>query len=150
MVDPPVGTLGRPFIILFLRWRLGSSHDPARIAVAENSLTCWVVAVGALDAVGRRTVAEGREARRGLAGDILSAWKAPSSADEVVGLIVVELAGLGGLEESRGVDSAPKKTRQKLWPLPAPSLKKRVQQYLSIRRMMGSGPVYPIQLDACN
>ena len=88
---------------------MGSSHDPARIDVAENSLTCWVVAVGAVDAVGRRTVAEGREARKGVAGDILSAWKAPSSADEVVGLMAVELAGLGGLEASRVVDSRAEK-----------------------------------------
>ena len=97
-VDPPVGTLGRPFIIFFLRGRLGSSHDPARIAVAENSLACWGVAADAVGTEGRRTVAEGREARSGVAGVILSAWKAPRSAGGAVGLMAVELAGLGGLD----------------------------------------------------
>jgi hypothetical protein len=100
LVDPPVGTLGRPFIIFFLRGILGSSHDPARIAVAENSLTCWGVVADVFGAVGRRTVTDGRETRRGVAGDILSDWKALTSADEVVGLMAVELAGLGGLDGS--------------------------------------------------
>ncbi len=38
-VDPPVATRGRPFIFFFLRSIFGSSHDPARMAVAENCLT---------------------------------------------------------------------------------------------------------------
>lgn len=96
MVDPPVGTRGRPFIILFLRLRLGSSHDPARVAVAENSLACWGAEEDAVGADGRRRVVEGSAARRGVAGDILRDWKAPRSADEVVGLMAVELAAMGG------------------------------------------------------
>jgi len=87
-VDPPVGTLGRPFIIFFFRSIIGSSHDPARVAVAENSLTLGMLA----DALGGerslREAAEAKEGRNAVAGDILSPWKALSSADEALCFIV--------------------------------------------------------------
>jgi hypothetical protein len=96
-VEPPVGTRQRPLNIFFLRGRLGSSHDPAWTAVAENSLTVVVEVVGA---EARRTVADGREVRRGVAGVILSAWKALRSPDEAFGLMAVELAGCAVLLRS--------------------------------------------------
>ncbi len=57
------------------------------------------------------TVAEGREARRGVVGDILRPWKALRSADEALCFIAVELAAIGGLDGvwKRAV-AAPKKT----------------------------------------
>src|SRR5690349_21002796 len=88
---------------------LGSSHDPARIAVAENSLTCWGAVAVAVGAVGRRAVAEGRETRSGVAGVILSDWKALTSADEVVGLMAVELAGWAVLTGLDGLRSTAEK-----------------------------------------
>lgn len=66
----------------------------------------------------------GRAARRGVAGDILRDWKAPRSADEVVGLMAVELAAMGGLDGvGRGCAAA----------RPAP--KKEPQSFGSIRRL---------------
>lgn len=83
-VEPPVATRGRPFIILFLRLRLGSSHEPARRAVAEKCRTFWILGAGG-------TEKEDRRRDEGVvSADILSALKALRSADEVVGFMAIE------------------------------------------------------------
>lgn len=79
-VEPPVGTLGRPFIIFFLRSIWGSSHDPARVAVAESSLT-WGMAALREPSLDDLAIIVGR---REVVGLILSAWNALRSADEAL------------------------------------------------------------------
>ncbi len=106
--EPPVETLGRPFIIFLFRGANGSSHEPKAGRVDENARTCHkaladkpidnlVAALGA-------AAWEGAGINR-VAGDILRFWKALSSAKaELLCLIVSkflvhghkQLDGVGG------------------------------------------------------
>jgi len=92
-VDPPVATLGRPFAIFFLRSIDGSSHDPAWVAVAENSLTWGTMEDDALGGDAIRVMDEAKVGRTVVvACDTLKPRKALRSTDEALVLIAAGLA----------------------------------------------------------
>jgi hypothetical protein len=78
---------------------MGSSHDPARATVAENSLTWGMVADALGGTASLRGTLEARDGRNVVAGDILNPWNALRSDDEAVGFIVAVAEGIGPVFE---------------------------------------------------
>lgn len=85
LIDPPVATLGLPFIIFCFRSSRGSNQLPVLAAVAENGLTLWMIG-NALD----RQAAARPVCREGLVVEVAAIdklLKAP--AKELLEAIVV-------------------------------------------------------------
>lgn len=78
--EPPVATLGLPFIFFFVRSMNGSSHDPNWGAVDVNVLA----------AAARHGIFAAWKGCRGVAGDTLSPFRALISVDGPCRFIFVD------------------------------------------------------------
>jgi hypothetical protein len=92
LIEPPVATLGLPFIIFFFRSNRGS-NQLARAAVAEKGLTLWKIGY----ALGRQAAAR-PVCREGLVAEVVAIVKLlKAPARELLEAIVVA-ASWGGMK----------------------------------------------------
>lgn len=96
LVEPPVGTRGRPLAFFLFLSKLGSSHVPKAGGVVENARTFWDCREAARVAVGDGIGA--RVCRSGLgAAQILRLRKAFKKADPLEAAIAVSASELPAL-----------------------------------------------------